>query len=286
MKPAPFDLVRATALDQVFEAFAAHGEDAVILAGGQSLMPTLNMRLSAPKVLIDVNAIARLDGIEETPRGIRIGALARHRDVAASDLVRQRLPLIADAVRHIGHAAIRNRGTFGGSLALADPAAELPACALVLGAQLTLAGPEGERVVHAEDFFHGMFETALAPGEILVSATFPAPAEGAVWGFAELARRHGDYAMAGLAVSGTAPGGTLEALRMVFFGVADRPVLAPGAAEAVLGQPLDALALDDAAAALDGDLDPMGDLHAPAAVKRHLAKVLTRRVLADLGSVS
>jgi carbon-monoxide dehydrogenase medium subunit len=249
-------------------------------------MPTLNMRLSAPKVLIDVNAIARLDGIEETPRGIRIGALARHRDVAASDLVRQRLPLIADAVRHIGHAAIRNRGTFGGSLALADPAAELPACALVLGAQLTLAGPEGERVVHAEDFFHGMFETALAPGEILVSATFPAPAEGAVWGFAELARRHGDYAMAGLAVSGTAPGGTLEALRMVFFGVADRPVLAPGAAEAVLGQPLDALALDDAAAALDGDLDPMGDLHAPAAVKRHLAKVLTRRVLADLGSVS
>lgn len=286
MKPAPFDLVRATALDQVFEAFAAHGEDAVILAGGQSLMPTLNMRLSAPKVLIDVNAIARLDGIEETPRGIRIGALARHRDVAASDLVRQRLPLIADAVRHIGHAAIRNRGTFGGSLALADPAAELPACALVLGAQLTLAGPEGERVVHAEDFFHGMFETALAPGEILVSATFPAPAEGVVWGFAELARRHGDYAMAGLAVSGTAPGGTLEALRMVFFGVADRPVLAPGAAEAVLGQPLDALALDDAAAALDGDLDPMGDLHAPAAVKRHLAKVLTRRVLADLGSVS
>ena len=285
MKPAPFAYVRAEALDDVFRRLEEHGDGARILAGGQSLVATLNMRLSAPEVLVDIGRVPGLAGIEDTGDSLRIGAMTRHADVETSRLVAAHAPLLASAMPHVAHPAIRNRGTFGGSIAFADPAAELPACAVALGAQMTIAGREGRRTVDADSFFRGLYETALGPGEVLTAVEVPKIAPGRRSGFMELARRHGDYAIIGLAAHvEVEAGGRFGGGRLVFFGAGDRPVSAVRAAALLEGEAWsDALAAR-IADALKEELDPFEDLHADAAMRRHLAGVLARRTLAPLAA--
>ncbi len=282
VKPAPFAYVRAQTLDQVFDLLEQHGDDARILAGGQSLMATLNMRLSAPDVLIDINHIDGLSGIEESNGKIRIGALTRHNEVAASPIIAEQAPLIAKAMPHIAHQAIRNRGTFGGSIAFADPAAELPAVSRAVGAEFILQGRGGTRTVAANDFFLGLFETAREPNEILVAAEIPVIPANEKTAFNELARRHGDYAIIGLAAQGGVDGGAFSNMRLSFFGAGDRPIMAEAANTALEGKSYSDATVADAQAALDADLDPMDDLNGPPEMKMHLARVITARVLAEL----
>jgi carbon-monoxide dehydrogenase medium subunit len=284
VKPAPFDYARPASVDEAVALLAARGDDAVALAGGQSLIAALNMRLSAPALVVDLGGIAALRGISIEHGALRIGALARHAEVAASAEVAARAPLIAMAMPHVAHPAIRNRGTFGGSLAQADPAAELPACLIALGGAVEIAGPKGARTAAAADFFKGLYETDLAPGEIVTAATIPAAGADARSAFGELARRHGDYALAGLAAHGRMKGGTIEELRPVFFGVGATAVLAKRAAAALAGKPLGDQAMAVAEAALDDDLDPFDEVGASARLKRHLAKVLLRRVVGEFAA--
>ncbi|HKS86406.1 MAG TPA: xanthine dehydrogenase family protein subunit M [Pseudolabrys sp.] len=273
MKPAPFAFKKARSLDEAIALLAE--KDAKLLAGGQSLIATLNMRLSAPALLIDINGIAGLDGISAKGDTIEIGALARHAQVERSDIVAKRAPLIARAIPHIGHPAIRNRGTFGGSIAFADPAAELPACLLALDAEIDVHGPKGKRTIKAQDFFRGLFETALTPRDVLTAVRVPVANGDMRIGFAELARRHGDYAIVGLAASARATGGKLADVRLAFFGVGDTPVRATKAEAALVRGEVDA--------AVDAlDLDPHDDVQATAKVKKHLAGILLRRVARQL----
>jgi carbon-monoxide dehydrogenase medium subunit len=274
VKPAPFAYARARSVD---EAVALLGDtpDAKLLAGGQSLMATLNMRLSAPPLLIDINGIGGLDGIAVKDGAVEIGALTRHVQVERSKEIAQHAPLIALAMPQIAHPAIRNRGTIGGSISFADPAAELPACLLALGGEVDIAGPKGKRTVKADDFFKGLFETALGPRDILVAVRVPAATKETRVGFAELARRHGDYAIVGLAASAKADGKGLKDVRLAFFGVGATPIRAKGAETALSGGDIEA-----AAEALD--LDPPDDVQATGAVKKHLAGVLLRRVAKQL----
>lgn len=284
MKAPRFAYVRAESLDQVLDLLAEHGEDARILAGGQSLMPTLNMRLSRPRLLIDVNRLDELAGVALDGGGVRIGALARHAEVLRSPVVAEHLPLIAEALPHVAHAAIRNRGTFGGSIALADPAAELPACAVALDAAFVLASKDGRRTVAARSFFKGLFETERRDDEILVEARIPARLPGYASAFMELARRHGDFALAGVCCHAKRDGAALADLRLAYFGSDDRPRFAAAAAAAAEGRAWSEAVKADVAAALDGDLDPIGNFHASAATRLHLAKVLTGRALDRLAA--
>lgn len=277
MKPAPFAYARAKSLDHAIELLARPDGEARLLAGGQSLIATLNMRLSAPKLLVDLNGIGGLAGIAVKDGAVEIGALTRHAEAERSTEVAKHAPLIALAMPHIGHAAIRNRGTLGGSVAFADPAAELPACLLALGGEVDIAGPHGKRTVKASDFFKGLFETALAPHDVLTAIRVPAAAQDTRVGFGEFARRHGDYAMVGLAACARTDGKRLGDVRLAYFGVGDMPVRARKA-EAKLTEGN----IDDAAKALAADLDPRGDVQATAATKRHLAGVLLRRVARQL----
>lgn len=271
MKAPNFKYARAANVDEACALLAQHGDDARILAGGQSLMPTLNMRLSSPSLLIDINRIEAMRGITVDGDMIRIGALVRHVELAESVIVRRHLPLLSDAIAHVAHPAVRNRGTFGGSIALADPAAELPACAVALGASFVLASRRGPRVVAAEQFFKGLYETDRRPDEILTEARIPAQKSRTRYGFAELARRHGDFAIVGLACI------EAEALRLVFFGCEDRPRLAREAARAK--------GIPAIQAALAADLKPMSNLQGSAATKLHLARVLAGRVVGSLKAV-
>lgn len=269
-------------MDEALALLAEHGDDARVLAGGQSLVPMLNLRVARPAVLVDINPVEELAGICVDDGGLHIGALTRHAAVERSPLVAAHAPLLAQAMRYVAHPAIRNRGTFGGSCALADPAAELPACCVALEAEFHVARPGGRVTVPAADFFRGLYDTALGPGDLLLGARIPLrPAERC--GFGELARRHGDYAMVGLAVQGRIEGGVARGLRPVYFAVGDRPVRATSFAAALEGRPLRADAIDAALPALDAELDPAGDLHASAALKRQLARVLARRVLLEMG---
>jgi aerobic carbon-monoxide dehydrogenase medium subunit len=273
VKPAPFAYKKARSLE---EAVALLGEkDARLLAGGQSLIATLNMRLSSPSLLIDINGLDGLNGITEKDGMVEVGALVRHAQAERADLVSRRAPLIARAMPHIGHPAIRNRGTLGGSIAFADPAAELPACLLALDGEVQATGPKGKRTIKAQDFFRGLFETALGPQEVLTAIRVPAADKAARVGFAELARRHGDYAIVGLAASARADGKGLSDVRLAYFGVGNTPVRAKKAETALAGGDIDA-----AVGALD--LDPGDDVQATAAVKKHLAGVLLRRVAKQL----
>ena len=273
MKAPDFAYARPVSLDAALALLAAHGEDAVPLAGGQSLVTALNMRLSAPALLVDLNAIPELAGVREVDGAVRIGAMTRHRDVGAAGIVRERLPLLAAALPHIAHPAIRNRGTIGGSVALADPATEWPACCLAAGATIVVRGPGAERRIAAEDFFLGLYTTALEPGEIVTAVEFPLPGPDAVWGFEELSRRHGDYALAGLAATARRGEAGPTGMRLAFFGVADRPVLARAAAAA-----LEAGDIQGAQAALADELDPPDDPATKAATRLHLARVILGRV--------
>lgn len=280
MKAPDFAYERPESVDAALAALAAGGPDARLLAGGQSLMPLLNFRLAAPAVLIDINRIKGLDAIEEQGDSIQVGALARHVDLERSATIARTVPLLADVMPHIAHAAIRTRGTIGGSLALADPAAELPACMIALDATVIARSAKSERRIAAAEFFLGIYQTALRDDEMIVAVEIPKQA-GRRYAFREIARRHGDYAMAGLVMTAAA-GDRLDDARIVFFGVADRPARAAAAEEAVAGLAAGGDAAEAAAAALDGTLAVEGDLNAPAPMKLHLAKVLLRRAIAGL----
>ena len=274
MKPAPFAYKKARSLEEAIALLGQH-KDARLLAGGQSLIATLNMRLSAPALLIDINGIGGLDGIALKGGMVEIGALTRHVAAERSDIVAKHAPLIARALPHIGHAAIRNRGTLGGSIAFADPAAELPACLLALDGEVEATGPKGKRTIKAADFFKGLFETALGPQDVLTAIRVPAASKDTRVGFAELARRHGDYAIVGLAASARAQAKGLADVRLAFFGVGATAVRAKKAEAALAGGNVDA-----AVAALE--LDPPDDVQATSATKKHLAGVLLRRVAKQL----
>ena len=274
MKPAPFAYKKARALEEAVALLGEHKE-ARLLAGGQSLIATLNMRLSQPSLLIDINGISGLDGIALKGGMVEIGALVRHAQAERSDVIAKNAPLIARALPHIGHLAIRNRGTLGGSIAFADPAAELPACLLALDGEIDAAGPTGKRTIRAEDFFKALFETALGPQDVLTAIRVPAAGKDTRVGFAELARRHGDYAIVGLAASAQADGKGLKDVRLAFFGVGATPVRVKKA-EAALAKG----DIDGAVAGLE--LDPQDDVQATAAVKKHLAGMLLRRVAKQL----
>jgi carbon-monoxide dehydrogenase medium subunit len=279
VKPAPFAYRKAHSLDEAVALLGEHA-DARLLAGGQSLIATLNMRLSAPSLLIDINGIGGLDQIEIKGGTVEIGALVRHVQAERSEIIAEHVPLIGRAMPHIAHAAIRNRGTLGGSIAFADPAAELPACLLALDGEVEATGPQGKRTIKAQNFFKGLFETALGPQDVLTAIRLPMATTATRVGFAELARRHGDYAIVGLAASARADGQGLADVRLAYFGVGDTPLRVRKAEEALTGGAIDDKRLDAAVAALD--LEPHGDIQATAPVKRHLAGVLLRRVAKQL----
>jgi carbon-monoxide dehydrogenase medium subunit len=279
VKPSPFDYVKPASLGEALKLLSDSDGEVVVLAGGQSLMPTLNMRLSSPSLLIDINGITELDGIEVVEDVIRIGALTRHQVVQSSADIAQHAPLIAMAMPHIAHPAIRNRGTFGGSIALADPAAELPACLCALGATIEIAGNKGRRVVSAIDFFKDLYETDLSDDELLTAVEIPTLADGYKSAFEELARRHGDYAMTGLAAHGLIDGDKVSDLRLAFFAVGGTPVLAKNASAVAEGRSVDDAMLSAVQSALEKDLDPFDDLNCSAAVKMLYAKELTSRAL-------
>ncbi len=279
MKAAAFDYVKPRSLDQVLSLLQEHGDDARLLAGGQTLMATLNMRLSEPRLVIDITGIEALRGISVQGKVLRIGALVTHTEIEHSPLVAQHAPLLKAAAPHIAHRAIRNSGTWGGSIAYADPAAEWPTCLLALGGTVIAQGPGGERRIAADDFFQGLYATALEPDEVLVASEIPLAGADHWFGFQELARRHGDYAIVGMAATASRQGGVLRQVRVVLLGVDATPVRA-SAAEAVLeGQTPDAARIAQAVQALRDAIDPLPDLTNTPETKRHLAGVLLQRLL-------
>ncbi len=291
MKTPKFVYVRAESVAQVLNYLSEHGDDASILAGGQSLMPTLNMRLSQPDLLIDINRLdalkgisvedGREDGREDGPqdRIVRIGALVRHAEVARSPIVAEYLPLIAEAMPHVAHMAVRNRGTFGGSIALADPAAELPACVLALAATMVVESTRGRREIAAAEFFKGMFDTDRKADELLIEIRIPCREPDTFSTFMELSRRQGDFAIAGLACQIRIDGDAISAAQLVYFASEDRPTFAANASAAIIGKPWSAESKSAALAALADDLDPIPSPQGSAKFKLHLQRVLTGRAL-------
>ncbi len=282
MKPAPFEYHAPATVEQALELLATHGYDAKILAGGQSLIPTMNFRLAQPAILIDMNNIPALRYIEPTPAGgVRIGAMTRYQTAEHSPLITERAPLVAEALPHIAHPQIRTRGTMGGAIAHADPAAELPAVCVALGARFKLRRGTQERWVAAEDFFLGLFTTLLEPDELLVEIELPPLPARSGWAFTEVARRHGDYALVGVAAGITLDDdGNCADVRLSFLSVGDRAVLAHNAIAALKGQAPTAETIAHAAAiAAADDISPNADIHASVDYRRHLAKTLAQRAL-------
>lgn len=282
MKAPPFAYLRARSLAEVFDALECHGEAAKLLAGGQSLMPTLNMRLASPELLIDITRLPELTGIRVDGQTVHIGALTTHAAIARSTAIQQHLPLLAEAVQHIAHPAIRNCGTFGGSLALADPAAEWPACCVALDAQIGLAGQRGNRSIAAREFFQGPYATALQPDEVLTEVVIPIPGAGYRHVFMELVRRHGDYAIVGVAALAKVTNKTLSDVKLTYLGVSSKPVLAIKTSQVFDFKQFSETQLQEAQALLGDELDATGDLYHSAATKLHLARVLTARALRRL----
>lgn len=280
MKPPPFDYHRPRSRDEALFLLAEHGDGAKLLAGGQSLVPTMNFRLAQPSVLIDLNGVDDLAGIEQTGGGILVGAMTRQRAVEQSAPVRERVPLLSETMPFIAHPQIRNRGTVGGSIAHADPAAELPAIAVAAGARLQAQGPAGSRWIAADGFYPGLFTTALAHDELLTAIEFPTSPPRTGWAFDEVARRHGDYALVGAAAMVCLEaGGACNDVRIVLLSVGDGPVVAASAAQLAGEAPSDDAIRDLADAVTHHDVDPPGDIHASAAYRRQLTRVLTGRVL-------
>ena len=284
MKAPEFSYVKPGSLGEVFDLLDRHGDRARVLAGGQSLLASLNLRLSEPELLVDITGVPGLSGIAVSGQTVRIGALTTHRQIETSAQIARHLPLLAQAVRNVAHAAIRNVGTFGGSIALADPAAEYPACAVALDATFVLAGRAGERRVKAREFFRGLYETALNPGELVTAGEFPLAGAGYQSVFLELARRHGDYAIVGLAAHALVAGGRISDARLAFLGAGSTPVLAVRAAAALEGRSPDAQAIAAAQAALAEELEMPADLYSSRATKLHLARVLLGRALGALAA--
>ena len=282
MKARNFRYIRPSSLDQACRILAEGGGAAVPVAGGQSLLAGLNMRLSAPELLVDIGDLKELTGQSYEDGAVRLGALTRHAELLGSQVIQKHVPLLVRAAAHIGHVAIRNRGTLGGSLAYADPAAELPACAVALGATLALSSVVGEREVKAEDFFKGLFETELKPGELIVAVKFPAMQPGMAVGLAELSRRQGDFALVGLAALATMRRDRIGTARLAYFGCVDHAKVARAVSAAVTGL---ATPLPDTSAfeqAIRQDLTPEDTTGLRADTKLHMATVLTRRVLNSL----
>jgi carbon-monoxide dehydrogenase medium subunit len=276
MKASAFSYARATSVSNALQLLAIHGDKAKLPSGGQSLLPAMNLRLISPELIVDIGQIAELRGIAVTGDALRIGALTRHVEIARSAEIAVHAPLLVEAIGHVAHPAIRNKGTLGGSLAHADPASELPACMLALNATIVIQGQAVERRVAATDFFTGIYETALSPQELLVAVELPAARKGASHFFQEFARRHGDYAIVGLAAQAMVERGAFADLRLAFFAVGDRPVLV-GAAGKLIGKEVTPAMLSDASAALDDELEPHADQQASVSMRRHLAKVLLAR---------
>ena len=277
-----FSYHRPDSLDEAVGLLAEYGGDAKVLAGGQSLVPLLALRLSHPDHLIDIGRVAGLDGAAGGPDGFTVGAGVRHAELERSAEAGRAAPLVAEAMPHIGHRAIRNRGTVCGSLAHADPAAELPAVALATGAELVARSSTGERAIAAADFFVGYLTSALDETELLTAVRFPPwpPATG--WSVQEVSRRHGDYALVGLAaIVGLDAGGRVQHAALSFFGAGATPVRAAEAERVLLGQAPEAAAFAEAAQVVAKTIDPPGDNHATAAYRAHVAGVLTRRCLAE-----
>lgn len=281
MKASAFAYARATSVSNALELLVAHGDKAKVLSGGQSLMPAMNLRLISPELIVDIGELTELRGIAVSGELLRIGALTRHADLARSPEIAAHAPLLAEAIAHVAHPAIRNRGTLGGSLAHADPASELPACIVALNATLIIRGQGGERRIEAEDFFTGIYQTALSPEELLVAVELPVARKNAAHFFHEFARRHGDYAIVGLSAQAILDGSGFADLRLAFFAVGDRPVLAK-AAKKLAGVAVTPAVLSDACTALGEELDPHDDQQASASMRRHLAKVLLVRCVSAL----
>jgi aerobic carbon-monoxide dehydrogenase medium subunit len=281
MKASAFNYARATSVANALELLVAHGDRAKLLSGGQSLMPAMNLRLISPELIVDIGELAELRYIAVSGGTLRIGALTRHVDLQRSAEVAAHAPLLTEAIAHVAHPAIRNRGTIGGSLAHADPASELPACMVALNATIVVRGPKGERRIAAGDFFRGIYETTLSPDELLMAVELPVEPMNSAHFFHEFARRHGDYAIAGLAARAIVEGDVFTDLRLAFFAVGDRPVLAK-AASRLVNVSITPAVLSQASAALAGELDPQEDQQASASMRRHLAKVLMRRCVAAL----
>ncbi|HEV2749137.1 MAG TPA: xanthine dehydrogenase family protein subunit M [Gemmatimonadales bacterium] len=281
MKPAPFEYFAPGTVDEALALLAEHGDEAKALAGGQSLIPAMNFRLARPRVLVDLNRVEALSYIRSEKGGVAIGAMTRQRAVERSDVIARGAPLVAEAMPSIAHPQIRNRGTVGGSLAHADPSAELPAVAVALETRFRARSTTGERTIVADDFFKGMLETALEPGELLVDIAFPPLPPRTGTAFLEVARRHGDYALVGVAAVVTLDAqGLCTAARIVLLSVGDGPVLAAEAGKTLMGQSRsDDLLRAVADRAANRDVDPPSDIHASAAYRRRLVAVLTRRAL-------
>jgi CO/xanthine dehydrogenase FAD-binding subunit len=280
MKPPAFDYVRATSVDQVIEVLQQAGGDAKILAGGQSLMPMLNFRLLRPSVLIDLNHVPGIAHIEAGKDGLRVGALARHHKVETSEVIKEHFPTITAAMAHVAHLAIRNRGTIGGSLAHSDPAAELPMLCVLLDARLKIRGPDGHRVIDAADFHVGALTTALEDTELIEEVEFPYLPPGTGWGFEEVARRLGDFAIVAMGATITPSEGGISQARVAITGVGEVPMRIAAAEALLIGSSEPSPQLIDAvAAAVMGAIEPNSDLHVSADYRRHVAGALTRRVV-------
>lgn len=284
MKAAAFDYVKPKALHEALSLLEEAGEDARLIAGGQTLLATLNMRLSEPSVLIDITDIAELKGISVVGNNLRIGALVTHTEIEDSELVAKHAPLLKAAAPHIAHRAIRNLGTWGGSLAYGDPAAEWPACSLTLGATMIIHGPSGERRVSAKDFFIDLYTTSLEPDEILVATEIPFASKQEVFYFHELARRHGDYAVAGLAAVAQKQGDILTNCAFTFFSVGATPVMATAAQDLVDGKKLNDELIAQAVAAARNEIEAIADITNSAEAKQHLIGVLLERGLKHMAA--
>jgi carbon-monoxide dehydrogenase medium subunit len=281
MKAAAFSYTRATSVVNALELLVAHGDSAKVLSGGQSLMPAMNLRLISPELIVDIGEIAELRGIAIRGDLLSIGALTRHVELLKSPEVAAYAPLLTEAMAHVAHPAIRNRGTLGGSLAHADPASELPACMVALNATIVVRGQAGERRIAAEAFFTGIYETVLSAQELLTAVELPVAPKNSAYFFHEFARRHGDYAITGLAAQAIVQGDEFNDLRLAFFAVSDRPILA-NAANKLIGIAVTPAILGEASTALGEELDPHEDQQASASMRRHLAKVLLARCVSAL----
>jgi carbon-monoxide dehydrogenase medium subunit len=281
MKASAFSYARATSVGNAIELLVAHGERAKVLSGGQSLMPAMNLRLVTPELIVDIGDLTELRGIAVNGDLMTIGALTRHVDLLRSSEIAAHAPLLIDAVSHVAHPAIRNRGTIGGSLAHADPASELPACIVALNATIIVRGPAGERRIPARDFYTGIYETVLSAQELLVAVELPVAPKNSAHFFCEFARRHGDYAIVGLAAQAIVENNLLTEFRPVFFAVGDRPVLANAGAK-LLRTAVTSASLLEASRDLNEQLDPPEDQQANSSMRRHLAKVLLVRCVSTL----
>lgn len=286
MKPPPFDYARAGSVEEAVALLAKHGDTAKIIAGGQSLMPMLAFRMAVPKLLVDIGSIAKLRGIDIDDRGVALGALVRWCDIERNEALAQAQPLLVEAIKHVAHYQIRNRGTVGGSLAHADPAAEFPGIAVACEAEINVVGLNGPRTILAKDFFLDSLTTALAPDEVIVSVRLPPWKRGRRWGFEEFARRRGDFALAGVALFYDLEQNRAVEPRVAAIGIGTRPVRLSAVERIIRGRAVDSTTIREAVAAGTESIDPPGDIHAPGDYRRALVGVLLERALAKAAGLT